>query len=223
MKYHWKTSLLALCAVALAVSACNLTTSAPPSPTPTEEAAPIVEETATPENTPTDEPTPTATENVVTITVNSESLSIRRGPSTYYNVLAFFVAGQSATATARNSDGSWLYIPFPTNPSAFGWVAATTQYTTVQGDINSLPVQNTSPAAPAYIRNCTFHPMMIKHGDVVIKPQNEAPNSHQFMPGNYTAYDQSAEGKPQVKAITLAEGDTIDINTDGLGNVYYCP
>jgi hypothetical protein len=83
---------------------------------------------------------------------------------------------------------------------------------------------NVSPPLPAYIRNCTFHPQMIQPGSVLLQPQTDMSGriAH-FAPGIYSAYDQSAMGHPKVLTITLTEGHSVDINTDGLGNTYYCP
>ncbi len=173
----------------------------------------------------TPEVVPSATVDTrVIITATTGSLAIRRGPGTYYNTLGYLQDGQSAVATARDSTGSWLYVPIPAYPSQYGWVAAGTQYSTVQGDINSLEVMTVAAAEPIYIRNCTFHPMLITPLNVILAPQYDAPaNIMQVPPGDYAAYDQNQEGHPQVKAMSLEEGDSVDINTDGLNNTYTCP
>jgi hypothetical protein len=166
----------------------------------------------------------TSTPSQVLITVTKESLYVRRGPSTDYDTLAPFVAGESAVASYRNAQSSWVYIPLPGNPSVFGWVSLLTEFTTVQGEVSSLEVKNSDPAVPANIRNCTFHPMLIQPVNVLLQPQFDTPNNaHNFPPGNYAAYDQNQEGHPKVAAFVLAEGNKVDINIDGLGNTYYCP
>jgi hypothetical protein len=214
-------SVLALLGFNLA--ACNLLAPAAQEqedPTPLPPVVIVV--TATPESIPPLEASPTATvSGQVIITSVTGSLNIRRGPGVGYNWLAFFQIGQSAVATGRDANGGWVYIPLPDNPSASGWVAAQTQYTTVEGDINSLPVIPTSPPMPVSIRNCTYHPMLIQPGNLLLKPQNESGNVSQVNPGDYTATDQSVSA--QVLAIKLLEGNTIDIVTDGLGNTYSCP
>ena len=213
--------LIGFCALTLAAISCSLASGAiPATPIPTEMPVQLVSPTVAP----TDTPESTPTEMAVTLTVNKDSLSIRRGPSIYYDVLAYLLAGETAMASARNQDGSWLYVSIPSDPSAYGWVSALTQYSTTQGDVNSLEVMPVDPAKPAYIRNCTFHPMLIQPANQTINPQFDAPNNKlQFPPGNYSAYDQNQQGHPDVKDVTLGEGDSIDINTDGLGNSYYCP
>jgi hypothetical protein len=151
------------------------------------------------------------------------SLNIRRGPSNYYNVLAFLLGGQSQPALARNSEGSWLYISLPDQPAAYGWVSAVTAYSVVTGDIKTLPVRAAEAAVPIYIRNCTFHPMLVQPGAVLLKDQTYSPqNKAQFPVSTYKVYDQSVSNT-LVKTITLAEGDSIDITKDGLNNTYACP
>jgi uncharacterized protein YgiM (DUF1202 family) len=207
----------------LSVLACNASsagTQAAPTATPGAQLDP----SATPEPASTDTPAATATGSSVTITVDRDSLSIRRGPTTYYDVLDYFAAGETATATARNSDGSWLYISSPSSPSVLGWVSAVTDYSTTTGDIDSLPVMNPDPPMPAYIRNCTFHPMLVKPGNVLLQDQNNTSGRiAQFTPGNYAAYDQSETGPNPVFTVALTEGDSVDINADGFNNMYYCP
>jgi hypothetical protein len=161
--------------------------------------------------------------SAVIITAESGSLSIRRGPSTYYNVLGYLQIGQNSIATARDTSGDWLYVAIPSNPTASGWVAAATQYSSVQGDINSLEVKTVGAAQAIIIRNCTYHPMLITPINLLLSPQNEAPNNAgSVAPGDYAAYDQSV-GNTQVKTMSLVEGDTVIISTDGLGNTYSCP
>jgi hypothetical protein len=80
------------------------------------------------------------------------------------------------------------------------------------------------PAEPAYLRNCTFHPMRILPGDFILAEQFDSMNNiHQVNPGAYEAYDQNVEGDPLVLSPTVREGQTIDIVMDGLHNTYSCP
>ncbi len=210
--------LLLSCSLPFAIASRN---GAPP--TPVVNGNPIDTATVMPAAPSSPTATPGANPAVV-LTVTSGSLNVRRGPSIYYDSLDFIKSGESATAKARNSQGDWLLIPLPGDPSSYGWVSTLTEFSNVQGDVNSLPVNNPDPAQPAYIRNCTFHPMLIQPGNILLAPQVNTPqNKHQFAPGNYSAYDQNQQGKPKVKLILLKEGDSIDITKDGLGNTYYCP
>lgn len=239
MKTNLNSKILAgICILVLGATGCNLTM-ATPAPTATI-IIPVTGETPTATftatqppaatNTPaaaTEPPAPTLspTPNDVTVTASPNgSLGILRGPSLYYDVLGYLQNSQSSTAVARNSDGSWLYMAVPNYPTVYGWAYVKSIYSTTQGDVNTLPVKLVDPAVAAYIRNCTFHPMLIQPGNVLLQPQTDLSNrKKQFPPGSYTAYDQSAQGKPQVLTITLKEGDSVDILKDGLKNAYTCP
>ena len=237
-KIHKKSILFSICAIVLTMISCNLAAGAPSAPPativptmPTLEstASPTMTETATeipPTETATPEtPTPSPIPNVVIVTASSDgSLGILRGTSIYYDTLGYLQNGQSSQASARNSDGSWLYIYVPAYPTVFGWAFVGTQYSLVQGDVSSLEVRPADPVVPAYIRNCTYHPMLIQPGNVLLQPQTDSKNNKkQFPPGSYAAYDQSAEGKPKVLSITLKEGVSVDIKKDGVKNSYSCP
>jgi hypothetical protein len=240
MKKNYSRSILVgICVLVLATVACNLTaaTATPASVAPTAPVVPVTGETATATTAPaatavpaTDTPlpptlAPSPTPNAVTVTAASNgSLGILRGDSKFYDVLGYLQNGQTSTASARNSDSSWLYIYVPNYPTVFGWAYVGSTYSTVQGDVNSLPIKLIDPAVPAYIRNCTFHPMLIQPGNVLLQPQTDLTNRQkQFQPGTYTAYDQSAMDKPLVLTVTLKEGVSVDIVKDGLKNTYTCP
>jgi hypothetical protein len=181
-------------------------------------------------------PAYTATPNGVVIkAIHNGSIGILRGTSLYYDILGYLKTGQSSTATARNSDGTWLYIPVPDYPSVYGWAYDGSVYSIVTGNVKSLPIRTIDPAVPAYIRNCTFDLMMIQPGNVLLQPQTDTVNNKkQFMPGAYTAFDQGSLATPtppgtpqpqsiQVQSITLKEGVSVDIDTDALAHTYSCP
>jgi hypothetical protein len=239
MKNKHLKNILAGIAI-LALAACNLPIAATQSLVmPTSPIVPVTGATLTPAATviatateiPATEPplpptdTSTLTLNVVTVTAAANgSLGILRGPSKYYDTLGYLQNGQSSNAGARNSDGTWLYIYVPNYPTVFGWAYVGSQYSTVEGDVNSLPIKLVDPAVPAYIRNCTFHPMLIQPGGILLQPQTSINGRKgQFPPGTYSAYDQSVKSKKPVFSITLKEGVSVDIHTDGLKNTYTCP
>ncbi len=220
--------------------ACNLVT-APATPPPateppvagstvTRSAVNTMEPSATqelatqtsPVLTPTSTGVPPTAQQGVVFTVNAESLNIRRGPGIYYNVVGVIAAGKSVTALARDVTGGWLYIPIPSAPTTFGWVAAETQYSSVTGDLNTLEKKSVAPADPIYIKNCTYHAMQVDPGGFLLSGQTEAPdNLKQVTPGTYTVSDTTVN--MQVAAQTLFEGDSLVIYTDGLNNTYMCP
>ncbi len=165
-----------------------------------------------------DSPTPAT----VTVRASGGNLNIRRGPGAAYNPVGGMRDGQSSTATARNEDGSWLYISIPSAPSKFGWISTLTKYTSVSGDAMSLPLMTVEPAVPAYIQNCTFHEMLVKPAGVILPDQSNSPdNKQQFNPGDYTVLDETTSS--QVADFTLLEGKTVDVKKDGLGTSYSCP
>jgi hypothetical protein len=254
--YRTKTILTGISAIILTVVACSLgnvtisyngaatptgtasTTATPPptsegtaSATPTEAQA-TVSLAATNTSLPADTPTPNG---VVITAIHHGSIGILRGTSLYYDILGYLKNGQSSTATARNSDGTWLYIPVPDYPSVYGWAYDGSVYSIVTGNVKSLPIRTIDPAVPAYIRNCTFDLMMIQPGNVLLQPQTDTVNNKkQFMPGAYTAFDQGSLATPtppgtpqpqsiQVQSITLKEGVSVDIDTDALAHTYSCP
>lgn len=212
--------------IAILVMACGFASVTTPTSEATDpEIIPVTGDTSTPSGEQAIAPTQTPTVNSdVIITAATGSLSIRRGPGTSYNLLSYLQDGQSAVATARDNVGDWLYIALPSSPALFGWVSAGTQYSTIQGDILSLEVKTVAAADPIIIRNCTYHPMKITPLNIVLAPQNEAPNNKTVVfPGDYAAYDQSEVGPSPVFTASLSEGDYVDINIDGFGNMYYCP
>ena len=222
-----KLTPITLILLSLITAACSLAPAAGPavSEEATQADVPVIPVTASTDTpAPTTTPLPSATPDLsVTITASTGSLGIRRGPGTAYNLLGYLTDGQSAVATARTTSGDWLYIPMPSAPGYFGWVSAVTVYSTITGDIDSLPVMSVAAAEPITIRNCTFHPMLITPIGVTLKPQFDSPaNMVSVIPGDYVAYDQST-GNTQVKSMSLEEGDFVDIVTDGLSNTYACP
>lgn len=173
---------------------------------------------------PSTTPSPTISPTIVPVTVKAVggNLNIRRGPGQTYNPVGALLGGQSALATARSDDASWLYIDIPFSPGQFGWVSIKTQYSVVTGAVMFLPVMAVAPADPAYIRNCTFHDMLVKPPNVILPSQASAPaNRQQFFPGEYIVFDQVTFSK--VWDFVLLEGKTIDIRKDGLGKSYNCP
>ncbi len=158
----------------------------------------------------------------VTLSASGGNLTVRRGPAPAYNPVSYMDNGQSVPATGRNQAGDWLFVDRPEEAGRDGWVYLSS-YASVAGDAASLPVLQAEPAAPAYLRNCTYHPMMIQPGGFILVEMFDAPNNaRQVNPGAYQAFDQNVEGDPQVFSGEIREGQTIDISTDGLNNTYGC-
>ena len=201
-----------------AVSTPAAPTSAPTLEAPTVTAAPTAEPSTTPP------PSPAAD---VHVTATGGNLTLRRGPASAYNVLNYMLAGQTALAVGRNQAADWLLVQDPAGGGKTAWITAASRYSVIDGGaqaVQALPIETVDPAVPAYIRNCTFHPMRIMPADVILKEMFDAPNNMRaFHPGQYEAYDQNQEGFPKVMSEELREGETIDIEKDGLDNTYLCP
>jgi uncharacterized protein YraI len=100
-----------------------------------------------PTQAPTVAPQPTEAPKIVKATTN-EVLNIRQGPSRTTTSLGKLPKGTTVTAVGRNGDGTWLQIQIP-DSSDLGWVSA--EFVTVEGDVNTLPVEtgNDSGGAPS--------------------------------------------------------------------------
>lgn len=169
-------------------------------------------------------PSSSPTTSPVSVTASGGNLTIRRGPGLAYNSVGFLLSGVSVPASGKSADGGWLYVENPDKPGELGWVSASSRYLSASGDPAGLALVSADPAEPAFLRNCTFHPMKILPGEVILREQFDAPkNRLQMNPGTYEAYDMNQEGNPRVLTVELREGHTKDIVTDGLGNTYSCP
>jgi SH3-like domain-containing protein len=142
---------MAVIALSLGLSSCNLPTSRP-----TEEPVSIP---ATGLDTPTSSistPAPVTTETLVsfeppTVTLTStpsvflasakeQPVNCRFGPATSYAIVGFLVLGRQAEIIGRNEDSSWWYVRNPSDPSTSCWLSA--EFIETVGDVQSLPVVN---------------------------------------------------------------------------------
>ena len=169
--HGWKLLLILL---VFAAQGCNLGVATQASPTSTTAPLPTAApptatlpptDTPVPSEIPTATIAPTSTPLLVVITASGGGINIRRGPSVQYDAVSGLQEGNIATAVGRTADSSWLFIPLPDEPSSYGWISTLSGFSTVQGDVNILPEQPYPPPVPAYIRNCTFHTMLVKPSD----------------------------------------------------------
>lgn len=243
MSNHPRIAFVVL-TLTLILSACNLPgtiplplstqaiqwTATPLSPTAP---VPVISSSQDAETVPpalTDVPLPTftalplPTTLPVIVTASTGNLNIRRGPGVGYNPVGALLKDQFSVANARDYRGDWLFVSIPGQTDKSGWVNTQTKYSIVTGDVMALSVLAVDPPKAAYFRNCTFHPMLVDPGGVVIPPQTEAPlNEAQFNPGEYVVKDGMVAGSPVVMEVTLLEGYSIDIRTDAIPNTYSCP
>jgi hypothetical protein len=231
--------LISFCILILAILACNLPSNTPaaqqpvdveptqPAPVPDSATAivftPTAIGTSTPAETATLAVSPTA--SIVIITADGGNLNVRRGPGIGYNPVSGLLKGELSTAIARDETGEWLKLSsIPKLPGKTGWVNAKTKYSLVKGDVMSLPVEKMDPPKPAYVMNCTFHPLDVYPAGVSVPPQNEKPkNKVEISPGEYEVFDSTISDSKSIASITVLEGEIARIKTDGLGNSYSCP
>ena len=181
-------------------------------------AKPTVESTQATETT----PLPTRTLKPITITLDGGNLNVRRGPSTDYNPLYVLRDGETAVAIGRDRISRWILIEVPSVPGAQGWVTTETDFSTVTGDLPSLPFLTVEPAEPAFIRNCTKHDMLVLPDEVKLLDKfNKPDNEERFGPGVYQVYD--LDGPDDIyETVSLREGMRVDIQYDGNGEKSKC-
>jgi len=79
--------------------------------------------------------------------VSNGGINVRATPSTTANVIGSLRSGESATATGRNQDSTWLRIQIPDSVD-FGWVFA--ELVTPADDVESLSVVDPSEKASPF-------------------------------------------------------------------------
>jgi hypothetical protein len=133
--------------------------------------------------------------------------------------------GQSETATARDPLAKWLQIPVPDQSGKTGWISIQTSYSSVIGDVMSLPeVVPTDWPALAFLQNCTYDQMEVDPGAIVLPSFTYFPDNRiQINPGTYRIYDTDVTGSPEVMKVEIKEGTEIDVRVDGNGNKRKCP
>lgn len=148
---------------------------------------------------------------------------MRRGPSLAYNYIDVLYEGDEVNVIGRDRISRWLMIELPSRPGIYGWVTTETVYSTVNGDVSSLPFVEAKPAAAAFIRNCTKHKLWILPADVELLDKfNEPYNEERFDVGAYQVYDlENPDGKV-IQDVTLSEGKTVDITKDWAGEKSKC-
>ena len=225
-----KNLLILIIVSMLLLDACQ----APPSATQTEAISPVKSD-LTPASTKTPAPTAsltatatataTPTPSEVVVTAVKGNVFIRRGPDLAFDPVSVLMDGQNAVALARDVLTGWLQIRVPDRPDATGWISIQTRFVVVRGEVADLPeVAPTEWPVPAWLRNCTLHPMLAKPGDILIPAVYEFPsNEIQISPGVYVIYDLEVGGNPEVMEIEIKEGSQIDILDDGNGNRRKCP
>lgn len=237
-KFKTQILVLILALAMFGLSACvqstNTQTEVPQaSPTLTEAPAwtatpqtPTVPSTATRtpiSNTPTPTLLPSMTPAPVIFSVSGGNLNVRRGPDLAYNYVGVLYDGDAAVAIGRDKQGDWLLIEIPSNSDITGWVTTETEYSTVEGEIQSLPLVEVDPPDPAFLRNCTKHTILVEPvGVELLNKYNDPDNEAHFDVLTYQLYDLDVAGNPRLEDLSLVEGARVDILYDGNGDKSKC-
>ena len=108
------------------------------SATPTQELLPT---DTTPEPTlqtlPTNKPYVSPTRMVVTITINDD-LNCRKGPATYYPIVAILKKGVTVEAFGRDLNNAYFFVRDPVSGSSGCWILGS--FGTITGNLEILPV-----------------------------------------------------------------------------------
>ncbi len=157
------------------------------------------------------------------ITATRGNLTIHRGPGFEYNIVGYFLKGQSYGVIGRDEKGSWLMVNL-SQPGSTAWISNMTSYADVNGSVPGLPVISVDPAVPAFIYNCTDHNLTTSPGGYNIHPWSKIKvNPYDF----YFVYDSDVTPPdgyhPVVDKVTVTEGETANVHKDGYGNTYSCP
>lgn len=186
---------------------------------------PTSTEMITPTAFATEKTPPTLTlEPQVQITAVGGNLFIRRGPGLAYDPVGVLYKNTGARAIARDVLSEWVQIEMPKSRGT-GWVSLQTQYSQLQGNLETLPgFTSTDWPVPAYIINCTHHRMYVLPVEVVIPSSYQFPDNQVWIyPGSYVVHDIDVAGEPEVAQVDIREGSVVEINKDGLGEHRKCP
>ena len=135
---------IAVIALNLGLSSCNLPTSRPTEApvsipatgldTPTSSIstpAPVPTETQVSFELPT--VTLTSTPSVFLASAKDQPVNCRFGPEISYAIVGFLVLGRQAEIIGRNEDSSWWYVRNPSDPSTSCWLSA--EFIETVGDV----------------------------------------------------------------------------------------
>jgi len=127
--------------------------------------SPITFGTFTPAPTLTPWPTFTATETpspiifpTFTPSYSFVSVSVatncRSGPGMVYDVLGYFIVGETAQVYGRGTSGSYWYIRNPDDPSGFCWISG--KYAALSGNLSGIPIYTAGPT-PTSLPNISIN------------------------------------------------------------------
>ncbi len=165
---------------------------------------------------------PTGSKSVQVAAIGG-NVFVRRGPSVDYNPVGVLMSGDTVPAFGRDRVSRWLNIEISNGEGGSGWVSILTEFTSVSGEVDRLPVVSVEPAVPATVRNCTGHTMWILPAQVQLLPQgNEPYNEERLPPGSYQVYDLDVAANTIILEVDLREGLRVDITRDGVDDRSKC-
>ena len=88
-------------------------------------------------------------ENLPKISANVVT-NCRNGPSTNYGLMGKLLPGEESEVQGRNELNTWWYIKNPDIPGGSCWI--TSEFTTVEGETDELPIITPPPEPPATIQ-----------------------------------------------------------------------
>jgi hypothetical protein len=191
---------------------------------PTSTPAPTAEIQPTKTPTLTVAATPTTTSSKVTISAVEGDIAIRKGPDATFDAIAKLQNGETATVLARSIMNGWVQVEIPSQTGETGWISVQTNYSIVNGNLLDLPrIDSVEWNIGSYLINCTPHKMIVKPGNVILEPIDDAPaNRVWFSPGLYSVYDMDVEGQPVAANLTVTEHREFHILKDGTRKQWSC-
>jgi hypothetical protein len=151
-------------------------------------------------------------------------LAIRKGPDISFDAIAKLQDGETAVVLARSIMDGWVQIEIPSQEGQTGWISVQTNYSIVNGNLLDLPrIDSVEWNIGSYLINCTPHQMIVKPGNVILGPVDDAPaNRVWFSPGLYSVYDMDVEGQPVAANLTVTEHREFHILKDGTRKQWSC-
>ncbi len=143
-----------------------------------------------------------------------------------YDRVGLLMNGDSAAAIGRDMLSKWVQVQIP-DSEATGWVSLMTNYSRLEGDLNSLPAFTFEEwPQPAYIKNCTEHEILVLPNEFHLYSlwtYEKYLNQVQVNPGVYQLKDITLPNAPVYKEIDIREGQTYYIVVNGAGERHNCP
>ncbi|MBI5932041.1 MAG: ABC transporter substrate-binding protein [Chloroflexi bacterium] len=171
--------------------------------------------TPSPSPTPTLTPIPSATPSEVTLTVPQESVNLRAGPGTEYEIVGQLQLGDTATVIGSNADFTWLVI---NHEGQTVWVAADIVDVFDPGNLLSqLPIVQPGTNNPGIEPGQLSEGIDLTIEGVVLSPPQISPGQPFTVQVTVRNLGVNAAGSFSVSAILQPGNLTITAGSTGLG------